>query len=352
MTAALAKELYRQAEQCRGRSELYTALLGAMAADAEQGGVTANLLAPYADEPRVTVPGLRLLGAVHRLVLEGRVPRLAAYYPTAGGAEPPEHAWPLFRAVLVEHADELRPLIAAPLQTNEAGRAAVLFGGALVVATATGLPIRLLEIGASAGLNLRADQFGYRVGGRILGDPVSPLILDEPWVGLPPGADPGMPLRVVERRGCDPVPIDVASEDGVVRLASVIWADPVRLARLRAAIAVAEAVPATVDAAFADDWLDQQLAVPVPGAATVVWHSAVRQYVEPSRWRRVEEVLARAGEFATADAPVAHLAFEPEFRADGTAEFSLHLTLWPGGITETLATASGHGPPVMWRMDP
>jgi hypothetical protein len=320
-----------------------------MVADARAGGVTATLLAPYANEPVASAAGLRLLAAVHRLVLEGRLPRLAAYYPSVGGTEPPERAWPAFHSVLVEHADELRPLVAAPLQTNETGRAAALFGGALVVAAETGLPIRLLEMGASAGLNLRMDRFAYRVEGRLLGDPRSPLVLTDPWVGQPP-APPTTVLRVVERRGCDPLPIDPAGADGAIRLASLVWADPPRLARLRAALAVASEVPATVDAASADDWLAEQLAEPVPGTVTLVWHSVVRQYVEPARWRRVRRLLERAGAFATADAPVAHLSFEPDIAPDGTYDFLLRLTLWPCGRTETLATAPGHGTPVRWRM--
>jgi hypothetical protein len=350
LPAGLVEELHRQADRCRPSSPLYAALLPRLAEDVQAGGVAARLLAPYADEPLATVPGLRLLGAVHRLVLEGRLPRLAAYYPTAGGTKPPEEAWPAFHSTLVEHADELRPLIAAPLQTNETGRAAVLFGGAMVVAAATGLPLRLLEIGASAGLNLRMDRFAYRVGGRLLGEATSPVVLDEPWIGTPP-APAGTRVRVVERRGCDPLPIDPTSDDGAVRLASLIWADADRLARLRAAIAVAAEVPATVDRASADDWLDERLAEPTPGAATVVWHSVVRQYVDPARWRRVGALLLRAGEFATVDAPLAHLAFEPDLEPDGHYVFTLRLTLWPGGRTETLATAGAHGTPVRWRME-
>jgi hypothetical protein len=349
LPAGLVEELRRQAGRCRASSPLYTALLERLAEDAEAGGITAKLLAPYADEPLATVPGLRLLGAVHRLVLEGRLPTLAAFYPTVGGTGPPDEAWPAFRSALVEHADELRPLIAAPLQTNETGRAAPLYGGALVVAAATGLPLRLLEIGASAGLNLRMDKFAYRVGGQLLGDPHSPLVLDEPWEGAP-AVPAGTRLQVVERRGCDSLPIDPASDDGSVRLASLIWADPKRMRRLRAALAVAEEVPATVDAASADDWLAERLAEPAPGTATVVWHSVVRQYVDPVRWRRVGELLRRAGDFATVDAPLAHLAFEPDLTEDGSYTFVLRLTLWPGGRTETLATAGGHGTPVRWRM--
>jgi hypothetical protein len=351
LPAGLVDELRRQAERCRPTVPLYGALLDQLALDAECGGITAALLAPYADEPLATVPGLRLLGAVHRLVLQGELPGLAPFYPSVGGTEPPGKAWPEFHAALVERADEIRPLLAEPIQTNEPGRASLLFGGALVVAAATGLPVRLLEIGASAGLNLRVDRFAYRVGGRLLGDPESPFVLDEPWVGAPPVA-PGTRLQVIERRGCDVRPIDPTSDEGRLRLMSLVWPDPVRIDRLRAAFAVAERVPVTVDEAPADAWLADRLAEPVPGVVTVVWHSVLRQYMGPDRWRRVGGLLARAGGFASSDAPLAHLAFEPDVDRDGRYLFALRLTLWPGGATETLATAGGHGTPARWRMDP
>ena len=48
------------------------------------------------------------------------------------------------------------------VQTNEVGRAASLFGGFHAVGRRWGLPLRQLEVGASAGLLLRWDRFGYR----------------------------------------------------------------------------------------------------------------------------------------------------------------------------------------------
>lgn len=350
LPAGLVDELRRQARRCTPTCPLYGELLVQLARDVERGGIAATLLDPYADAPLAeVVPGLRLLGAVHALVLEGRVPELAPFYPSVGGTAPPGDAWPVFRAVLVEHADEIRPRLDEPIQTNETGRAAALFGGLLVVSAATGLPIRLLEIGASAGLNLRADRFAYRVGDHVLGDPDSPLVLDQPWTGVP-----AVPLQtrvqVVERRGCDPRPLDVGNRADRLTLASLIWPDAVRHERFRAAVEIAAAVPAVVDAASADEWLTDRLAKPVPGVATVVWHSVVRQYVDSSAWQRFGDVLDRVGRFATADTPLAYLAFEPEVETDATYTFHLRLTLWPDGQSTTLATAPGHGIPTEWTM--
>lgn len=339
----LVPEFRRQADACRSTSPLYGALLDSAADDAEAGGPTAALVAPY-DDPDADVPGLRLLAAVHRLVLTDRVPELAAYYPSVGGTAPSEEAWPAFRDVLVRHADELATLVAQPVQTNEPGRSAVLMGVLLTVAHRTGLPVRLLEVGASGGLNLRGDRFAYRVGDATLGDPAAPLVLDQPWRGRPPAPlDTG--VRVVERRGCDPYPVDAGTAEGRLRLLSLVWPVPERFARIRAALDVAARVPATVDAAPAEDWLPDRLARPAEGAATLVWHSVVRQYVPAPAWARIQETIATAGAAATARAPLAYAAFEPVPRTD---RFEVRLTTWPDGAAALLGTAHPHGPPVHW----
>ena len=293
-------------------------------------------------DARASALALRFLGAVHRLVLEGRAPALARHYPSAGGEAGLEGAWAAFRDTLEQHRDTLRTLVHRPCQTNEVGRSAALFGGFLLVARETALPLRLLELGASAGLNLRWDHYRYEQGDAGWGDRASPVRLVDVFPdGFPPG---GRRCRVVERAGCDPLPLDPCSAEGQITLLSYLWADQrERIALLRGALEVARRVPAAVDASGAPAWLAARLAAPAPGVASVVFHSIVMQYLSAADRRRVASVLAEAGGRATGRAPLAWLRMEP-----GGEQAEVRLTLWPGGSERLIASAGFHGRPVRW----
>ena len=204
--AAVARRLRRQARACHALgSPLYAYLLERSADDVEASGPVWSVLAGHESDPPGSALALRLMGAVHRLVLQAREPSLAAHYPSAGGGEEPGDAWPAFMNTLEEHREELRELVVRPVQTNEVGRSAALLGGFLLVARETGLPLRVLELGASAGLNLLWDHYRYEAGGLGWGDPASPVRILGPFVdGLLPPLE--VPARVVERVGCDPRP--------------------------------------------------------------------------------------------------------------------------------------------------
>src|SRR5439155_1529278 len=121
----LAGRLREQAAGCaRLGAPLYTTLLERAAADVEAGGPAWPVLEGHEDDPRGSALALRFLGAVHRLVLEGRVPALARHYPSAGGEAGLEGAWAVFRDTLEQHRDVLRALLRSPVQTNEVGRSA------------------------------------------------------------------------------------------------------------------------------------------------------------------------------------------------------------------------------------
>ena len=231
------------------------------------------------------------------------------------------------------------------MQTNEVGRAAALFGALALL----GGPVRLLEIGSSAGLILRSDRFAYDVAdGTVLGDPGSPVRLVRPWQGEQPPYDAG--VRVVERRGCDPSPIDPSTTDGRLTLTSYVWGDQVaRLERLRGALAVAALVPVVVERAGALDFLTRQLAELPGGTTTVVWHSVVWQYVASAERKAVDALLAAFGARATEDAPLARVSLEPEQVAAGDFVFRVHVQRWPSGERVHVADALGHGPPVHWN---
>ncbi|HEV2309618.1 MAG TPA: DUF2332 domain-containing protein, partial [Acidimicrobiia bacterium] len=258
-----------QAGYCDAASPFYAVLLRRMADDVDAGGPTWDLLGATADDPVGFVPQLRLLGGVHALVLRGQAPELAARYPSCGGDGDAAAAWPAVRALLSDRRDELVPWLARPPQTNEVGRAAALIVGLLTATAETRLPVRLLEIGASAGLNLRLDRFWYEADGVGAGDPESPVRFVDSWQERRPPLD--APLRVESRLGCDRDPIDSTSEEGRIALLAYTWPDMAeRLALLRAALEVAARVPAVVEQADFVSWLPTQLAEPVPGRVTVV----------------------------------------------------------------------------------
>src|SRR3954462_11270171 len=99
--AAVSSHLLWQAQWCvRLGSPLYGSLLERAAADVEAGGPTWELLAGRAADPPGSMLALRLMGAVHRLVLERRAAGLAAHYPSVGGDGDASAAWPQFLTTL------------------------------------------------------------------------------------------------------------------------------------------------------------------------------------------------------------------------------------------------------------
>jgi hypothetical protein len=346
-----AADRYRlQARSCRegiSASPFYAELLDALADDAERGGPAARVLAPIDDLPVTAATPLRLLGGVHRAVLAGRLPELAARFPSTGGDGDAPRAVPALVAVLDDPPADVVAALGRDPQTNEVGRAAALAVGLAVAARrgdAPATPLRILEIGASAGLNLRLDRFAYAVGGAVWGDLQSPVRFDRPgdYEGRPPfRAD----VAIIERRGCDLHPIDATGADAAHTLLGYVWPDQqARLERLRGALEIAAAMPVTIDAAAAGDWVDEH-AHPRPGVATVVFHSVMWQYLPKEERHRIRTVLIERGAAATPDAPFAWLRLEPSRDWTGT---ELRILRWPGGTDELLATSGYHGPPVRY----
>jgi hypothetical protein len=305
-----------------------------------EGDVVFAILRGHENDPGPSALALRLMGAVHRLVLRGDALELSAHYPSVGGQ--PADPWPAFVRTVTDHVEELRDLVDAPVQTNEPGRCAALLGGFLEVARVTSRPLRLLEVGASAGLNLRFDSYRYLFGARTWGPTASSVRLQADLVGDPPLDEV---VNVASRAGCDARPIDPTTQDGRLTLSSYVWPDQSeRLARLRAACDAAPKIKASVVRARAAEWVRDQLGSPARGAATVIFHSIVMQYLSSEECGAFEAAVREAGEESTAARPVAWLRMEP---AD-LNETEVRLTLWPGGRERVLAYAGYHGNPVKW----
>jgi hypothetical protein len=280
--------------------------------------------------------------------LSGAAPALAARYPSTGGDGDADGAWEAWFAVVRDRAEEVIPLVARGVQTNEVGRSAALIGGFLAVARETGLPLRLLEVGASAGLNLRWDQFRYRVGGASWGPVGSPVDLGDPFYG--PVVPTLAPLEapVTERRGCDLHPLDPTSTEDRLTLLSYVWPDQTtRFANLAGACDVAAEVPVPLDRESGESWVAGQLAEARVGVATVVFHSVMLQYVEAGARRQLLGNIAAAGSRATDKTPLGWLRLEPA--GNLASDMEVRLTLWPGGGDRRLAVAHPHGTWVRWE---
>lgn len=344
----LASTFAQQARACeRLGSVMYAELLDAMAFDIDAAGVTARVLAGHERDPGPDAVALRLLGALHELVLSEELPDLARFYPSVGGHWSLEDAWPVVELSLADRLPDLSDALARAPQTNEIGRASALLGGLLHVARAHGLPVVLHEIGASAGLNLRADQFRYGWDDQWWGPATSPVSLVDAWRGTLPPVD--VPLHVLERHGTDLAPIDPVSAAGRRRLMSYVWPDmAVRLERLRGALDLAAQAPASLAPAEALTAV-RELSL-TPGTTTVLWHSVMWQYLDESTRHAIEEHLEVLGGTASPHAPLAHLFLEPTRRTpDSDHEMLVVLRTWPDPSTTILGTAAPHGVPTTWE---
>ncbi|RUV74512.1 MAG: DUF2332 family protein [Mesorhizobium sp.] len=286
---------------------------------------------------------LRLCGALHALVLTGASERLALIYPPNQTSESEIAA--VLPEVIARSADQIIAGLAGAPQTNEIARSAMLLPGFLMVARETGLPLDLCEIGASAGLNLLFDSFHYRYGDAEWGDPASPVRLAPEVRGH--AVPLGGAINVRHRAGCDIAPVDAADAAARLRLRSYVWADQTeRLARLDAALSLAEKfqpLPVKADAA---DFVEKALAARQPGGAFVLYHSIMWQYLPRATKDAIAATLEQSGREATAVAPIARLRMEPR---DPTKQWAvLSLTLWPGGKTRRLANCDYHGRWIEW----
>lgn len=194
--------------------------------------------------------------------------------------------WPVIQAEMRTRAT----------QTNEAGRCAIL----LPVLAALPQPLALLDVGASAGLCLYPDRYAYRYGDRQIGtgDPVLSCVA----TGMaPPASRP----EVVWRAGLDLNPLDVTDPADLAWLEALVWPEHAhRLARLRAAAALAAAdPPRLVRGDLVDDLA--ALAAQAPADATlVVFHTSVLYQVPaPRREAFAQVVRGLPGHWIASEAP-------------------------------------------------
>jgi hypothetical protein len=339
-----SRELRGFAEHgCRGHSRLYECLSRHAADDA-------GLLEIARSAPPGQPVGIILLASVHYLLRRGTDHPLAGYYPSLTRSPlPAEDAYPSFRAFCLEHEEAIRALIASRrVQTNEVRRCVYWYPAfAMVAELFPGSSLALIEVGASAGLNLRWDRYRYDYGaGRIVGDTASALILSTELRGDRVPSLPSTAPRVAQRVGLDLNPLDIADADAAAWLLALVWPDqPERLARLELAIREFRADPDPLVRGDALEVLPALVLQTPPGSAVCVFHSHTLNQFAPEDRDRFDLMLAELSRSRT----LVRLSAEWVH-----TEAELTLTRWEDGlpVTDQLARMDQHGRRLEWLVDP
>lgn len=284
---------------------------------------------------------LRLFGAVHYLVLSGAAPDALS------------GDWHDFTAALAAHTDELRGRVRTQgVQTNEVQRCVALLPAFLSIAQETGLPVELLELGPSAGLNLLLDRYRYHYANGTWGPANTTLELfaQEPGRLVPAGLL-GERLDVRRRRGIDLAPVDATTDEGYLLLRSFLWPGlEDRVARLEAAVATlrAEAVPPELIRGDYVELLAGALAERPADTVTVVFQTASTGYLDADAAAELRSLLeAGAGD----GRPLAWVSTRRHDEREGPSEdfYELELRVWPGP-PRLAAHVDFHGNWIDWRL--
>lgn len=290
----------------------------------------------------------RLNAGLHDYALSDHGGVLGALYGT--GPQPPA---PLIERalarVLNERSGALIGWLSHPTQTNEVARVAGLVAALRELSAGDGLACEVLELGASAGLNLNLAHYAVRLGSAALCAKASAVQLAPEWRGRQVSAGP---LAIVAARGVDLHPLDVAAAADRRNLRAYVWpGERARAERLDAAIAVARAHPPQVDTGLASQWLARQLLRPQQdGVRRVVFHSMVLQYADAAERAAINATLAAAGAHASPIRPLVRVGIE--WRADRGA-VQLRIAQWDGAAHAGQSRIAGlchpYGEWIDWR---
>ena len=220
-------------------------------------------------------PVLALLGGLHYLVLGG------------------EATWD---DPLEQHADFLADFVQRQgVQTNEVQRLWVLLP-LFLHATRSADVVDVVELGASGGLNLVFDRYGYAYEHGEWGQRCARLTLSGTERTPLPASLLAQDLRVRSRIGIDQAPVDVTTAEGARLLESFVWAGQTeRAASLRAAIDVVRDDPPTIVRGDITKALPDLLKTLPDGGLTLVFQSSVFEYIDEAGRARVREALDTSG---------------------------------------------------------
>jgi hypothetical protein len=266
-----------------------------------------DVIAQLLEAHRAQQLPMLLFAAVHAEVLARGIE-----YPQDGEA---------FIAFCREHADDLRPVIRTrATQTNEVGRCAYL--RPCIAAAADGRPLALIEVGASAGLNLNLDRYAYDFGATANGTSAL-TITTELRAGTPPLTLPEVGWRIG---------IDLAPAPDPDWLRACVFPDqPERLARLDAALAIAAQHPPPLLEGDAIEMLPQVLEQVPDGMQPVVFHTAVIYYLAEEQRDQLRALASQVTHVAAEEGrPEGGFALEVDGRELGRAHPHGRWLSWTG----------------------
>jgi hypothetical protein len=281
--AGIAEELALQREAVRGRSAPYERAL-ALLPEVLQGPAARRIEAAFGQRRFVAWwhrPLLLLAALRDDALATGPEHPLHAAFAAEDPAPEAVTEAALAAALDGGRARVFDALTRRRVQTNETSRAvAWLWPAALAGASGGARPLAIADVGASAGLNLVADQ-------------LSPL-----WT-----SSDGSPLEVardvhaVARVGFDLDPLDALDPDDARWLRACVWpGDRAREERLEAALAAFRAsrvrpdapVLVPIGAAMVPARLDV-LSAADAGALVLAFQTVMRDYLEPAERAEYEE---------------------------------------------------------------
>lgn len=268
-----------------------------------------HLAEVIADDPDLTqvldgvvnTPAPNVLFAAVQMIL-ARHPDdpLAAYYPNRRRDPLPlEDVGPHFRRFVLEHEPEVSTIGATRYtQTNESRRTTALLPG---IWSGPHDRFHLVDVGASAGLNLALDRYRYRWGDVEWGD--SPLLLEAESLGADPRP---RAIEIGRRIGLDVNPLDPSDPDDRAWLEALVWPEAAdRLRRLRTALEIAAGTDMEMVAGDATESLPGVLASLPADDPVVVMDSFTLNQFSPEQRQSLEGAVA----VARGERPVLRVSF-------------------------------------------
>lgn len=281
--------------------------------------------------------------APHRLLAGARY---LAYSGEVEGFDDADDPWDALRAVFERHGQWLARFVRErPVQTNEPQRSWTLLPLFLTAARAAGgRALDLVELGASAGLNLLWDLYGYRYEAGGWGNPESPLQLSGEERRRVPAELLRTGVEVRRRVGIDLHPLDATTEDDMRLLEAYVLEPGYRARVARAADVAAHQQPEVVRGDYLE-LLPDLLRQRADDTLTVIFQTHSSVYLSDEGRAKLRTLVDDAG----ADGPLAWISTPtPEEHGQRRGDHPLELAIWPGGERRIVARTNVRGEWLEW----